>query len=249
MNELKTFNNIEFGEIRVSVEDGIEWFNANDVCEALDYKNSREALRKHVDADDVTKRDAIVNTGLGDYQTEINYINESGLYSLIFGSKLEKAKKFKRWITSEVLPSIRKHGAYAPTNLSSLDTLKLLVNSLEQQDNRLNIMEGKIETVKEIITEDEFDWREDTKKKIKHIAYVTGGEYKKTYDNIYLKLESDGRCNLKIRQDNMKRRYEKAGKRLAEINKVSKLDVIGEDPVLKNLFVKIVNVEYARVNL
>ena len=89
MNELKTFNNIEFGEIRVSVEDGIEWFNANDVCEALDYKNSREALRKHVDADDVTKRDAIVNTGLGDYQTEINYINESGRYSLIFGSKLE----------------------------------------------------------------------------------------------------------------------------------------------------------------
>ena len=137
MNELKTFNNIEFGEIRVSVEDGIEWFNANDVCEALDYKNSREALRKHVDADDVTKRDAIVNTGLGDYQTEINYINESGLYSLIFGSELKKAKKFKKWITSEVLPAIRKTGKYEmKTNKNkTLDLEIKLKNSRSRMAN------------------------------------------------------------------------------------------------------------------
>ena len=68
MNELQVFNNIEFGEIKVIIENNIEWFNANDVCNALKYKNSREALRKHVDEDDVAKRDAIVNTGLGDYK-------------------------------------------------------------------------------------------------------------------------------------------------------------------------------------
>lgn len=112
MNKLQIFNNPEFGEIRVIVEKGVEWFNASDICKALGYSNTARALELHVDKEDITKRYTTVNTGLADTEVEMNYINESGLYSLIFGSELKKAKKFKKWITSEVLPAIRKTGKY-----------------------------------------------------------------------------------------------------------------------------------------
>ena len=117
MDELKIFNNEDFGEVRIIIENNIEWFNANDVCKALGYKNTSDTLKKHVDFDDISKRYTIANAGFAKTEVEMNYINESGLYSLIFGSELEKAKKFKKWITSEVLPSIRKHGAYATDEL------------------------------------------------------------------------------------------------------------------------------------
>lgn len=144
MNELKIFDNEDFGEVRIIIENNIEWFNANDVCKALEYKNSREALRKHVDSDDVTKRDTILNTGLGDYKGEINYINESGLYSLIFGSKLEKAKKFKKWITSEVLPSIRKHGAYATDELlNDPDLFIKVLTDLKKEREEKKLLQDK----------------------------------------------------------------------------------------------------------
>ena len=112
MNQLQIFNNSEFGEIRVIVEKGVEWFNASDICKALRYSNTARALELHVDKEDITKRYTTVNTGLADTEVEMNYINESGLYSLIFGSELVAAKKFKKWITSEVLPAIRKTGKY-----------------------------------------------------------------------------------------------------------------------------------------
>lgn len=112
MNQLQIFNNSEFGEIRVIVEKEVEWFNASDICKALRYSNTARALELHVDKEDITKRYTTVNTGLADTEVEMNYINESGLYSLIFGSELVAAKKFKKWITSEVLPAIRKTGKY-----------------------------------------------------------------------------------------------------------------------------------------
>lgn len=108
MNELKAFNNPEFGTIRTIERDGEPWFVGKDVAEVLGYSNPNDALKKRVDAEDkgVAKCDT-----LGGAQ-ELTIINESGLYSLILSSKLPTAKKFKRWVTAEVLPSIRKHGAY-----------------------------------------------------------------------------------------------------------------------------------------
>ena len=103
-------------EIRtVTDEHGEVWFVANDVCEALELENPRDALAKHVDEDDVAKRDTTDNLGR---KQLTNHVNESGLYALIFGSRKESAKRFKRWVTSEVLPAIRKTGQYvaeAPT--------------------------------------------------------------------------------------------------------------------------------------
>lgn len=108
MTKLAVFS---FGnqEIRtVTDEHGEVWFVANDVCAALELTNPRKALADHVDREDVTQRDTLTPGGL----QKLNHVNESGLYALIFGSRKESAKRFKRWVTSEVLPSIRKDGYY-----------------------------------------------------------------------------------------------------------------------------------------
>ena len=113
----------DFGQFRfIKKDNGEIWFVAVDICKILGYKNSRKAVSDHVEAEDkksvdlnsVTNRDGIRDAvSDGWIKNEVTIINESGLYSLIFGSQLPTAKKFKRWVTSEVLPSIRKHGFYA----------------------------------------------------------------------------------------------------------------------------------------
>lgn len=109
MNELMIFNNPEFGNIRTIERDGTPWFVGKDVAEALGYAKPRNAIDTHVDPDDALKQG--VTDSMGRTQ-EMTIINESGLYALVLGSKLPTAKKFKRWVTSEVIPSIRKSGGY-----------------------------------------------------------------------------------------------------------------------------------------
>lgn len=108
MNELKIFENPEFGKLRTVEIDGEPWLVGKDVAQVLGYSNTKDALAKHVDPED--KRGSRIATPSG--TQEMTIINESGLYSLVLSSKLPTAKKFKRWVTAEVLPSIRKHGAY-----------------------------------------------------------------------------------------------------------------------------------------
>ena len=107
---IQVFNNTEFGEIRTVKINGEPYFVGKDVAEALGYVKARNAIAKHVDDED--KKDAPIQGDLGGTQN-MTIINESGMYSLILSSKLEGAKRFKRWVTSEILPSIRKTGAYA----------------------------------------------------------------------------------------------------------------------------------------
>lgn len=113
MNEVQIFNNEEFGQVRTLVINGEPWFVGKDVAEILGYSNTRKALADHVDEEDkgITKCDT-----LGGVQ-DLTVINESGLYGLILSSKMPNAKKFKHWVTSEVLPAIRKHGIYATDNV------------------------------------------------------------------------------------------------------------------------------------
>ena len=109
--EIQVFSNEELGEVRTTVIDGEVTFVGKDVAEILGYSNTRKALTDHVDDED--KMDGVtIRDSIGREQTPV-FINESGLYSLILSSKMPNAKKFKRWITTEVLPSIRKHGVYA----------------------------------------------------------------------------------------------------------------------------------------
>lgn len=109
MNELKTFTNEEFGNIRTILIDGEPWLVGKDVTAALGYQNPSKTLADHVDSEDKLNNESLSSIG----QRGGWLINESGLYSLVLSSKLPNAKKFRRWVTSEVLPSVRKHGAYA----------------------------------------------------------------------------------------------------------------------------------------
>lgn len=120
MSELQIFNNPEFGEIRAVELDGEPWFVGKDMAAALGYSDTAQAIRSHVDDED---KGVVEMTTPGGKQN-VQIINESGVYSLIFSSKLEAAKKFKRWVTAEVLPSIRKHGAYL-TPQAALDAAAL----------------------------------------------------------------------------------------------------------------------------
>ena len=125
MNELQIFNSDEFGEIRTVTIDNEPWFVGKDVALALGYKDTSDALKKHVSEEDkLTRRFA--DSG---QNREMYIINESGLYALIFGSKLESAQRFKHWVTSEVLPSIRKHGGYIAGQESMTDD-ELLAKAL-----------------------------------------------------------------------------------------------------------------------
>lgn len=112
---ITTFNNEEFGNVRTLTIDGEPWFVGKDIAECLGYSNTKDALRKHVDSEDkiMGSQNAtpFITDNLGRKQFP-TFINESGVYSLILSSKLESAKKFKRWVTSEVLPSLRKTGTY-----------------------------------------------------------------------------------------------------------------------------------------
>lgn len=122
MKNLTVFKNEQFGEVRVIDQNGEPWFVGKDVAEILGYANTPKAIRDHVDDEDkLTER--IVLSG---QNREAVIINESGLYSLILSSKLPQAKQFKRWVTSEVLPSIRKTGSYATP---------------KSKDERLHVME------------------------------------------------------------------------------------------------------------
>lgn len=130
MDKVQIFNNTEFGKVRAFDVNGEPWFVAKDVTDILGYSNSRKAIGDHVDEEDkgVTKCDTP-----GGFQ-ELTLINESGLYSLILRSQLPSANRFKRWVTSEVLPAIRKHGMYAMEDLvNNPDALITALNALKEE--------------------------------------------------------------------------------------------------------------------
>lgn len=113
MNDLMIFQSPEFGQIRTVEVDGEPWLVGKDVAQALGYSNTKDALARHVDEDDKRVIQRSENTTFDIPTRGMTIINESGLYSLVLSSKLPGAKKFRRWVTSEVLPSIRKTGGYA----------------------------------------------------------------------------------------------------------------------------------------
>jgi prophage antirepressor-like protein len=134
-SQIQIFNNTEFGEIRSMEICGEPWFVGKDVATALGYSNPRDALSKHVDSED---KDVAFCDTLGGSQKQ-TVINESGMYSLILGSKLEGAKRFKRWVTSEVLPSIRKSGAYATDSAAAeYKARELRIKEMNAQARLLN---------------------------------------------------------------------------------------------------------------
>ena len=136
MNDLTVFENPEFGAIRTVELDGEPWLVGKDVAEALGYTNPQKAVRDHVDEEDRTVNDSFTVNG-----TPITLINESGLYSLVLSSKLPTARKFRRWVTSEVLPSIRKTGGYTAKPMTSYQQIMA-----ETRRRNAQIQEARIYT-------------------------------------------------------------------------------------------------------
>ena len=176
MNDLMIFNNPEFGEIRTVGLDGEPLLVGKDVALALGYTNPQKAIRDHVDDEDKTVTETFSVNG-----TPIVLINESGLYSLVLSSKLPGAKKFKRWVTSEVLPSIRKHGAYMTS-----DTIDKMINSPEFGIKLLTALRDEQDKRKALETELD---RSKEWYSIKRVAHLNGVSYK-VFDWRKLKLES-----------------------------------------------------------
>lgn len=144
MSNLQIFENEEFGEIRTVTIDNEPWFVGKDVAEALGYLKARNAISAHVSDED--KKDAPIQGTQGGTQN-MTIINESGLYALIFGSKLESAKRFKHWVTSEVLPSIRKTGGYRMQAPQGKELLALAVleaqKTIEEKNAQIERMRPK----------------------------------------------------------------------------------------------------------
>ena len=130
MNEVQIFKSEQFGEIRTAGTADEPLFCAADICRALGYNNGRDAISRHCDEGDVVKRDTPTSSGI---QT-MSFVNESGLYALIFGSKLESSRQFKKWVTSEVLPSIRKTGSYTARQMSRKELAQMIIQQEEEME-------------------------------------------------------------------------------------------------------------------
>lgn len=152
MNELQIFNNEEFGNVRSLMIDNEPWLVGKDVAEALGYKDVNHAILDHVDEEDKvnSKTQGQITPELGQRGSWL--INESGLYSLILSSKLPNAKKFKRWVTSEVLPTLRKTGSYTKVPSDPRELLRLTIEAHEQTTQRVDVLEEKVTALEETTT-------------------------------------------------------------------------------------------------
>lgn len=151
MSGIRIFGNINFGQVRVNTDAEEPLFCAMDVCKILGYANGRDAVAKHVDQEDVAKCYTPTKGGV----QNISYVNESGLYALILASKLPTAKTFKHWITSVVLPSIRKHGAYATSEtidsiIADPDNGIRLLTALKEERQQRKLAEDKAALLEEV---------------------------------------------------------------------------------------------------
>ncbi len=184
MNQLEIFKNREFGEIRTVTIDGEPWFVGRDVAEILGYSNPRDALAKHVDDEDkgVAKCDT-----LGGIQ-DLTIINESGLYSLILSSKMPTAKRFKRWVTSEVLPQIRKTGSYQ-RRLTPEEMMRIQLGMVDDHENRIQHIENTM-TI-------DYGQQQELKKAVnKRVIEILGGKKAPAYKELSKKVFAE--CNHDI---------------------------------------------------
>ena len=197
MNEMQLFSNPDFGDVRGMLIDGEPWFVGKDVAAALGYgegKSLANAVANHVDETDKGGTDLMTPGGT----QKMVIINESGLYALIFGSRLESAKKFKRWVTSEVLPSIRKTGSYG-TPKSPLELLELHYAAIKQVNDKVDKVQKDLDDFKLDMPILGVEENRITKAVKKKGLEILGGErsnaYKdsvlrsKTYQDIYRELK------------------------------------------------------------
>jgi len=225
-------------EVRTVSIDGEPWFVTKDVCDILDLGNPSQAITR---LDDDEKNTIISNEGIGNPEKSI--VSESGLYSLTLGSKKPEAKPFKRWVTHEVIPSIRKTGNYSKPMTQAELTAAIAQNQVEIEkkanaaltaaDSANKRLDSALDA---LATSPEPDWQVSTGNRIKAIVAENQLSYLKFFGDLYKELEDTAHVNLTSRVSRMKERMKKAGHTHKELEKITKLHVISCDPILKLAF-------------
>jgi prophage antirepressor-like protein len=216
MNELKIFENPEFGQIRAVEIDGTPYFVGKDIALALGYADTVNALKQHVDSDDKimglqnTTPYIIDSMGRMQYPT---FINESGVYSLVFGSKLEEAKNFKHWVTSEVLPTIRKTGGYVSNEEMFINTYlpyanestKLIfsqtLRTVREQNETIKQQRAEISHKEDVIIGlvEDIDLATKRQRITQIMRHGADNNYQDRYNLLYREFERKYHCDLKRR--------------------------------------------------
>lgn len=189
MNDLQIFNNEEFGEIRTITKDNETWFVASDICRSLDLSNPTMAMQR-IDFDEKAK----FNLGLSGGET--NCVNEYGLYSLVLASRKREANDFKRWITHEVLPSIRKTGSYNKP-MSTAEKIQLLAQGNEELNERVDMVDGRVTDLENNMTIDYGQQVVIGDEVNKVVIGALGGKDSAAYKEISRKVFSE--CNRDIK--------------------------------------------------
>ena len=249
-------------EVRSLLIEGEPWFVAKDVCEILDLGNPSQAISR---LDEDERNTIISNEGIGNPEKSV--ISESGLYSLTLGSKKPEAKPFKRWITHEVIPAIRKTGTYSTQPMTQIQMLAAQAQMMVQLENRTSQAIESANSAKEsannanqrvfgalnaLAAPTDLDWQAATKNKITRIAEENQLSYVVLYGDLYKELEYTAHVDLKRRVDCLRGRMKKAGHTYKEQQDVNKLHVIGLDPKLKLAFdgiVRRVDAKYTATRL
>lgn len=238
MNDLQIFENKEFGKVRTILIENEPWFVAKDVCDCLEIGNNRQALTR-LDDDE---KGVISNDTPGGKQN-LQAVNEYGLYSLILSSRKREAKQFKRWITHDVIPAIRKTGSYTTQKLSP--QLQVLVNlEMKQKEHDRQIAEAnmRIDGIRNVVALSPNDWRKGSTALINKMALTMGGyeHVKPLRTESYQLLDERMGVDLQCRLTNKRRRMADEGICKSRREKLNQLDVISEDKKLIEGYVAIV---------
>ena len=245
MTDIQIFNNPEFGSIRSIEQHGEPWFVGKDVALALGYAKPENALAAHVDALDKTT--TLIQGDGSNYKSKTTIINESGLYSLIFSSKLEGAQRFKRWVTSEVLPSIRKTGCYGTPDLSELSPELRCLIRLEQQQKQqaqeLVRLNQKLDQLQGTGAFGTTGWRRESARIIAHIAQALGGAQHgpNVYQAAYTLLEEREHCSLTARLEALRSEQHQQGMSKTRASRLTKMDAIAASPESVEHWLKILH--------
>lgn len=203
MNEIKIFNSPEFGEVRTVMIDGKPWFVGKDIANALGYARPTDAARNNTE--EYERGVSEIKTPSGIQNMVI--INESDLYSLIFGSKLESAKKFKKWVTSEVLPQLRKTGSYGAQQLptSTADQIRLLAQGTTELNQRVDTLQERMDKLEMDLPLLPIEAEKITAAVQRRGVTVLGGKQSQAYHNrsirqrVYNNLYANLKYNFGIR--------------------------------------------------
>lgn len=249
MNEITSWN-YEGAEVRTVQIDGEPWFVLADICRELELSNPSKVA-------DRLDPDEKANFELGLRGGSTNLINESGLYTVILRSDKPQAKPFRKWVTSVVLPSIRKTGSYSVQQPNAFENLSPQLQVLIQMETRqkqiearqaeqataLAGLEQKLQNTCEVIALDKTAWRKDSEHLINKIARATGEGYggiRLVYEEIYRSIESRAGVSLNTRLTNKRNRMAGEGICKSKRDKLTRIDIIAEDKKLIEIYVAIV---------